>query len=64
MFDSNCPLRGGKPVLYHLGRDPGETDDSAASEPGRVTRMVVTVNRHRQPTAIFPNLALDRVSRQ
>lgn len=53
---------GGKPMLYHFGRDPGETEDLAASEPERVAKMVEIMNRHRQPSPIFPNPALDRIS--
>ncbi len=60
-YDMN---HSGKPMLYHLGRDPGETADLAAKEPERVAGMVETMNRHRQPSPIFPNPALDRASRQ
>lgn len=32
-------VKGGKPELYHLGRDPFETRDEAAKEPGRVAAL-------------------------
>lgn len=35
----------GKPELYHLGRDPHETKDEAASEPRRVEQMTRLINQ-------------------
>jgi arylsulfatase A-like enzyme len=53
----------GKPMLYHLGRDLAETADLAAKEPERVAKMVEIMDRHREPSPVFPNPSLDRVSR-
>jgi arylsulfatase A-like enzyme len=51
--------KGGKPELYHLGRDPGETKDLAGQDPDRVAAMLKLMDDHREPSPIFPNPALD-----
>ncbi len=50
----------GKPELYHLGNDLGETKNLAAQEPERVAAMLKLMEVHRKPSPIFPNQALDR----
>jgi arylsulfatase A len=52
--------KDGKPELYHLGKDLGETNDLAAEEPERVAAMLKIMEEHRIPSPIFPNQALDR----
>ncbi len=49
----------GKPMLFHLGRDLGETKDLADQEPERVTAMLKLLDGHRTPSPHFPNPALD-----
>lgn len=39
---------GDVPQLFHLGRDPGETNDAAAREPARVARMTRRLEEIRQ----------------
>jgi arylsulfatase A len=50
----------GKPMLFHLGRDLGETKDLAKDEPERVAAMLKLLDEHRTPSPNFPNKALDR----
>ncbi len=50
----------GKPMLFHLGRDLAETNDLASEEPERVAAMLELMDKHRTPSPIFPNAALDR----
>lgn len=52
--------KNGKPELYHLGQDIGETKDLSAKEPERVAAMIGIMEGHRKPSPIFPNKALDR----
>ena len=50
----------GKPELYHLGEDVGETKDLAPENADRVAGMLKILDGHRKPSPIFPNKALDR----
>jgi arylsulfatase A-like enzyme len=50
----------GKPMLFNLAEDPGETNDLAAKDPQRLADMVKLMDKHRRPSPIFPNKALDR----
>jgi arylsulfatase A-like enzyme len=52
--------KNGKPELYHLGQDLGETKDLAAGEPERVAAMLKIMDERHKPSPIFPNKALDR----
>ncbi|MEX1049407.1 MAG: arylsulfatase [Akkermansiaceae bacterium] len=49
-----------EPMLFHLGRDLGETKDLAREEPERVGAMRKLMDGHRKASPIFPNKALDR----
>jgi arylsulfatase A len=50
----------GKPQLFNLAADLGETKNLAAEEPERVAAMIEIMEKHRIPSPIFPNKALDR----
>ena len=52
--------KNGKPELYHLGRDQGETEDLAKQEPERVAAMLKILKTHRKLSPIFPNKHLDQ----
>jgi arylsulfatase A-like enzyme len=52
--------KNGKPELYHLGKDLGETQNLADQESERVTAMLKLSDQRRVPSPIFPNKALDR----
>lgn len=52
--------KNGKPELYDLGQDLGETKDLAAEEPERVAAMLKIMEERHKPSPIFPNEALDR----
>lgn len=47
-------LRGGDGELYHLGRDPGETDDLADRHPARLRRLNALLDEHLADVALFP----------
>jgi arylsulfatase A len=51
--------KNGKPELYHLGKDPSETNDLSAQEPEHVAAMLKIMKDRHQPSPIFPNKALD-----
>ncbi len=53
----------GQAELYHLERDPEETNNLASSHPDRVNAMIQLMNQHRQASPIFPNKALDTAMR-
>lgn len=53
----------GTPRLYDLSKDLGEQNDLAAKHPDMVEEMVERMNRHRQPAPLFPNRALDELSK-
>ncbi len=50
----------GKPMLFDLSKDLGETTDLAKDEPERVAAMLKILEGHRTASPIFPNKALDR----
>ena len=50
----------GKPELYHLADDLGETKNLAEKHPEKVAAMLKILDTHRKPSPIFPNKALDR----
>lgn len=50
----------GKPQLFNLAHDLGESQDLAAKEADRVAAMLEIMNTRRSPSPIFPNKALDR----
>jgi arylsulfatase A-like enzyme len=52
--------KNGKPELYHLGQDIGETKDLSAKEPEHVFAMLRIMDERHKPSPIFPNKALDR----
>jgi hypothetical protein len=45
--------------LYHLGRDPAETEDLSEAETERVRRMERLMREQRRPSAEFPIPILD-----
>jgi len=51
--------KAGKPMLFHLANDLGETKDLADQEPERVAAMLKRMDEHRRPSPIFPFKALD-----
>lgn len=51
--------KAGKPMLFHLANDLGETKDLADQEPERVAAMLKRMAQHRRPSPIFPFKALD-----
>jgi arylsulfatase A-like enzyme len=52
--------KDGKPELFHLGKDLGESQNLADQEPERVANMLKLLDGRRVPSPIFPNKALDR----
>ncbi|WP_326798556.1 sulfatase [Streptomyces sp. NBC_01808] len=47
-------LRGGAAELYHLGRDPGETDDLADRYPAILRRLTALLDDHLADVGLFP----------
>ena len=51
--------RPGRPMLFNLDDDPGESVDLAEKHPEIVRKMLGWMDRHRQPSEWFPFPALD-----
>lgn len=51
--------KNGKPRLFNLAQDLGETEDLCAGEPARVAAMLGIMDARRTPSPIFPNKSLD-----
>jgi arylsulfatase A-like enzyme len=49
----------GKPMLFNLVRDLGETNNLADQEPERLQAMLKLAEAHRTSSPIFPNMFLD-----